>query len=256
LSPLGQAKGFDLFTSADTQKATCKGLRDLRRKLHGLEVGLHSAAQKERAARDSLKTATGALRDVGADPKLKQLCEQRQRKLDTVRSEQQELRKQHRAMEENILRQERCIAQSEFLNFLRSRRYSLNPLTIANALAGVPALAWRTSATRCQKIPAEGFPHFEYRMFLRVQKALANPPREADQAVSQVRNHLLKISPKKDSTVDYLRETFYYLRCAIESTYQTKPPRNALPYLIFSEFQRRQSSRSRYDQVMEEEERL
>lgn len=32
--------------------------------------------------------------------------------------------------------------------------------------------------------------------------------------------------------------------------------RARIPYLIFSEFQRRQSSRSRYDQVMEEEERL
>lgn len=93
-------------------------------------------------------------------------------------------------------------------------------------------------------------------MFLQVQKALEKPPRNADQAVEQTKNYLLKLRPEKYSAASYLCKNFYYLRVAIESAYKARPPRKELPYRVFSEFQRREAAKSRLDQVLEEEERL
>jgi hypothetical protein len=47
-------------------------------------------------------------------------------------------------------------AQIELANFLRMRQYESNPLTLGNAMAGVPTIGWRQSARRCAKLQNAG----------------------------------------------------------------------------------------------------
>lgn len=46
--------------------------------------------------------------------------------------------------------------------FTRSGRYHGDPLQVANGLAGVPELKWRTSLNRCSRIPPRIRPHFRF----------------------------------------------------------------------------------------------
>jgi hypothetical protein len=157
---------------------------------------------------------------------------------------------------EDIRRQDAFIAQSEFLDFLRSKRYAFNPLNIANAIAGLPLITWRQSVTRCQKHASTHPYALNMQMFRRVTEALANPSRSADRAVEQMKAHLLRINPKRDASITQLRADFYYLRLATQAVYESRPPKSSLPYRLFAEFLRRTTSRSQFDLVMEEEERL
>ena len=256
LEPIQDIAGLELFTAEQTRKTTWNELRAYRQTTQGVRARLRDAVKEERKRQEALERARGALSDRGLDEKLDQLCSQRQRAHAMVQEEVAGLNQRLEQMEETLRQQEAFIAQSEFVDFLRSGRYTVTPTNLANALAGLPYIAWRQSANRCQKNTGVHPYGFQFQIFERVRAALATPPRIASQATEQVRGHLLKMNPRRDSTIPQLRAEFYYLRVAIESVYASRPPKGALPYKVFAEYQRRASVRSRFDQVMEEEERL
>lgn len=47
-------------------------------------------------------------------------------------------------------------SQEELVRFCRSGRYEINPLNIASAMAGVPAIGWRQSMKRCLELQNKG----------------------------------------------------------------------------------------------------
>lgn len=56
------------------------------------------------------------------------------------------------ALTEQRSRQEGWFARNEVLKFIRSKRYELNPMNLAAAMAGLPEYAWLHSLRRCLKI--------------------------------------------------------------------------------------------------------
>jgi hypothetical protein len=92
-------------------------------------------------------------------------------------------------------------------------------------------------------------------MFQVLTRALANSPHATAEAVERVKAYLLR-TKDNENLVRKLRDEWYYLRTAIEAVHSTKPPRGALPYRVLAEYCWRSSTRSRYDQVMQEEEQL
>ncbi len=245
-----------MFTYEPAKETTWQELRALKRKWGGERIRLVEAIQEEREEKERLDRAERALQNAGSDDKLKQLCEQRKRRHAMAKEHVAGLTERIEHINEDIRRQEAFIAQSEFLDFLRSKRYAFNPLNIANAIAGLPLITWRQSVTRCQKHAATHLYALNMQMFRRVTQALANPPRSADRAVEQMKAHLLRINPKRDASITQLRADFYYLRLATQAVYKSRSPKSSLPYRVFAEFLRRTASRSQFDQVMEEETRL
>jgi len=170
---------FETFTYEPAKETTWQDLRALKRKWSGERSRLGLAIQEEREEKKRLDRAEGALRDDGSDDKLEELCEQRKRRHAMAREHVAGLTERLEHINENIRRQEAFLAQSEFLDFLRSKRYAFNPLNIANAIAGLPYIGWRQSMTRCQKDKGV-HPHgLNMQMFRRVALALANPSCES-----------------------------------------------------------------------------
>jgi hypothetical protein len=93
-------------------------------------------------------------------------------------------------------------------------------------------------------------------MFLDLEHVLANPPRTKREAVEKIKACLLGKKNPIPQSVREFRSHWYYLRVSIEMVYEQKPPKTALPYKVSAEYRRRSSVRSRYNQVLEEEERL
>jgi hypothetical protein len=214
------------------------------------------AMEDERCAKERLERALGALKDSGEE-QLAQLVESRTKThvaaVELVAGLKGKLEKCH----DDLRSKEAYIAQSELLDFLCSGRYALTPLNVANAMAGLPFVAWRHSATRCGRTAANHGYGLYYEMFQHVAKALASPPGTAEAATEQVKKYLQsKRRTGAYSIVKLVEEDSYLLRKSIEAVYAALVPKSALPYRVFAEYQRRSSTRSRYDLVMQEEERL
>lgn len=169
------------------------------------------------------------------------------------------LRQFHIQLEERIedlRRREAHFSQSQLLNFILSKRYTFGPLTFAHAMAGLPYVTWRQSTARCLALIANPSVGLSFEMFQEVSRALANPPQTSIKAIEQVKAFLLLHKNKGKHSVGKLRADWYYLRSSIEAVYSEKPLRKAIPYRVFAEYNRRSSLRTRYDQVMEDEEHL
>lgn len=246
----------ELFLHESTETTSMKELRESRKATDGLRIGLRKANAEERETAERLERALGALKDMGPDDQLQQLCEKRKRRRADISEKVQELRNRLEASEHRVRRQEAYIAQSELLDFIGSKRYTLSPLTFANAMAGLPFISWRQSAIRCRRLDAgHRFP-LQYEMFQEVARALATPPKTAEQAIEQAKKYLLTSKRQSQLSIQWLRDKWYFFRVAIETAYADKTERAAMPFKVFAEYQRRTSSPSRVDQVMQEEERL
>src|SRR5215470_8147412 len=85
-------------------------------------------------------------------------------------------------------------ARSELVKYCLSDRNRLNPRRLANALAGLPFMSWRQSATRCVKLETDrdrvpgGFHYQTYRVVVRIIKAwdrkLTSKLRDPDESLS------------------------------------------------------------------------
>jgi hypothetical protein len=167
--------------------------------------------------------------------------ERLERKLDTLQAE--------------AARQGAYLAQMTLLEYLQDDRYAHTPLNVANAMAGLPFIAWRTSAARCERIKRK--PGAAYKEFHAVEKLLGWPvPKTAEDAIEQFREKLTRNRCAPSHPHAFLKKNWYHLRMAIETAYGSKPAKEALPYRIMADYKRRTSGLTAYDLLMEEEERL
>ena len=253
LEPLRGRPELEPFLNEPKGPATWKELREGREAISKLMDRLSLANQDLSIARDRRDRIRGALLDSGSDDRLQRMCDEREKNYFTALEYSQQLQKLLNEQTEEQRSRESYISQTELLKFIISKRYELIPLNISNAIAGLPFITWRQSTVRCIKFPAkQGLRHS---MFRELTRAFANSPHTATEAVEQVKAHLLQTKGNENS-VRKLRNEWHYLQTAIEAVYSTKPSRGALPYRVLAEYCRRSSTRSRLDQVMEEDERL
>jgi len=253
--PLGSE--FEWFTDESTEITTPDKLRLKRRAEAAFLQAVRDGSAEQRRAFERLERAQGALRNTPSDERLETLCEERQAQCDSAAHRQQALTCELEQIRGHVRRQQAYIAQSDVLAFVSSNRYEINPLNTANALAGLPFINWRTSAQRCSK-RAACHPHkFQYELFRRVERALGNPsPQTPEQALERMKECLLGNKHRDDSSVQRLKEEWYFLRCAIQHAFENGLEKGAMPYRVFAEYQRRTSRRDAYDLVMQEEEQL
>ena len=253
LEPLRGRPELELLVREAKSPTTWKELREGREDINQLRDRLRIAYQDLNNVRDRRDRIQGALLDSGSDDLLQRKCDECEENHSRTLEYLQQLQKLLNELTEEQRSRASYISQIELLNFIMCKRYTLTPLSISNAIAGLPFITWRQSTARCAEIPAaQGL---RYSMFQELTRAFANSPSTAAEAVEQAKAYLLQIKGN-ENLVRKLRNEWYYLRTAIEAVYPTKPRRGALPYRVLAEYCRRSSTRTRYDLVMEEEERL
>jgi hypothetical protein len=148
-------------------------------------------------------------------------------------------------------------ARAEFVRFCQSNRYRLNPLNIANALAGLPHIGWRQSAKRCKNHPAPGADGRSMQVFKTIDRIVRLCVRRSD-LVGHAERWLRVQKAKRSLGVSDLQEKWYYLRWSIKTALEMNPrvsTRN-LPFAITREYWKRISRPSNVDLLFEEEERI
>jgi hypothetical protein len=150
---------------------------------------------------------------------------------------------------------EAYFARAEFVRFLRSHRYRLTPLNVANALAGLPYIGWRQSAKRCRKHEARGANGGAMQIFNTIRRIVQSCTRKSE-LIKHAERWLKAHSGTKSFGVLELRKDFYYLRWSIKTVLETGSRRRELPYAIAREYWKRKSTPSNVDLLFAEEESI
>jgi hypothetical protein len=155
---------------------------------------------------------------------------------------------------------EAYFARAELVRFCKSRRYSLNPLNTANALAGLPFIGWRQSAKRCRKWKCPGADGIAYQTFKIIYRIVNSCIRRSE-LIRYAEQWLRSkgVSGRwnwSKHAVSELQRNWYYVRRSIQTVLKTKPRARALPYMITSEYLRKTARRTAVDMLFEEEERI
>jgi hypothetical protein len=245
--PVRTCSGIEPFICEPNPAATWIGLRALRRTLTDHEDQVAYAQAEEQSAKNRLGKVEGALVDVGPNNALKRACDKRRADYAVASRVLQDRQESIDRLRRELRGTEARISQLELLDFIASKRYKLTPVSLANAMAGLPFVTWRHSAARCLALAPSAIPGLTYQMFLDLKRALADPPRTKRDAVEQVRAFLLAHKKPLPQSIRQLGLDFYFVRISIEAAYRRKSVKDALPYRVSSEYRKRSSSRSRLD---------
>lgn len=144
-------------------------------------------------------------------------CADRFTKLIHLRKRLPVLEPRASAAETALADQEADFSQNQLLSYLAARRYAVEPLNIANALAGLPIMGWRQSYERCSAMPYESQAHFSYRLLKAITQILEKRPDGAlDSPVDFFKAGLSGLKKDQSSVRDYLQKNWHDFRISME----------------------------------------
>jgi hypothetical protein len=251
----GSSGQLQFFVRSSISQATPGSARMTQKKLGLLIARSRSSYEHQCKLQERLDRAKNALPQATSDSQkaeIERLCRERQVNLQSFTAEYEKLQRDERELNDQLIDQLAYIAQHELLSFIRSRRYSFNPVNLANAMAGLPTMGWRQSFKRCLNLKERVTLGFEYRSVQLIDQVRKKSSRR--NLVSALATELC--SQPKASFAQDMKKNWYYLRSAIEESVQQKMHPGAIPYRIFAEYRRKMSSRSAIDWLLEEEQQL
>jgi len=206
--------------------------------------------------KETVRLAQLALRDASDEQtreKLRPFCQETEATLAQANRTLNQLQTRQNLLESALRQREASFAQSQLLDFIRSDRYSSTPMSFANAMAGLPLIHWRQSMDRCQKLKDGATNGVVYRRFQIVADVLMRSAANAEEAIEGMNARLIQAKGRDVATLNELAENWYFLRRAIESVFQAeRPPKEALPYRVFAEYQRLMGCQSPLDVLLKE----
>ena len=139
---------FETATPIEVHRNRVRG-GELQGEILRLQTKVTEIERSKNELNPLLKTAAPEYRTT-----VQEEIRRRQETLDQLQSEINRLTIEGRDLDKKSLDQETYVYSSELLDYLRSRgRYAVNPQSVANALAGLPRMAWRQSHLRCSPMP-------------------------------------------------------------------------------------------------------
>jgi hypothetical protein len=234
-------------------------LRAKRTELSDVRQEQRDALQTEQEARRAVERVSAALRQCeSAEQRLALSHEltKRQTTFEGAQSRVAGLYERHELLIAALEEHESQFAQSELLDFIRTRRYAFAPLNIANAIAGLPYIAWRQSHKRCARIACKTANSPAFEIFELIQSAVRYASaRDRREFTDSVRQHLAA-SRQDGHALSELKKHWYYFRKAIEGiNVETVHPKH-LPYRLAAEYQLTLEHPSAIDLALEDLEQI
>jgi hypothetical protein len=246
------------LTHESSRPADANWLNEKRRKLRELNKAITPAWDHREKFRRLLETAQHA-QDASLSDGERALVEDQIaryiKKFTDAEEEYKAASKRQQDLENLIAEGETHFARTEFLRFLKSKRYTLNPLNIANALAGLPYIGWRQSAKRCKRVPSPGVDGFKMGIFGTIRRIVISCNRKSE-LVKHAERWLISQNPKRSYAVAELRENWFYLQIAINAALAAGARTPDLPFVITQQYYKRKLNPSNLDLTLAPEESI
>jgi hypothetical protein len=257
----GQPVIYSLLRPSGRSTKAAK-LSDMTRRRNQLSEMLAEARQDQRRRQDSLDTASRIL-TANLPPDQQDLVTEqrlvRAMALEDAKAKYLSLQEESNDLVEDIKDCHAYFARAELLDFCKHGRYALNPVNLANALAGLPYIGYRHSINRCRQWNCDE-PGGPYQVFKVLCKVIASRRRGIDlirHAKQWLRVALVRRKGHSDSNaINELCRNWYYLQRSITPVVSAKPHPRALPYRLTSEYFKRLGNRSSVDLLFEEDEQI
>lgn len=248
------------FLRGEPQETTVMMLREQRIASSNLRFELQDMQRAHPELQQACAVAQSAAEQAGENYKVPIQLEAAHRRKVSNRHARKIKAKETKclALECTVRNQETYLYCYELLDFLRSRRYAVNPISLANALAGLPDMRWRQSVARCSDMPTDAgtqHPHAVFQLIDRLIRRIG--ARRGKFAANSFQMELMKLPKKERYPRDFLCNQWRDLRLAIEEVCKTKHERGFTPYAVTSAFLRNVArQKTSVDSVLDAEEKL
>jgi hypothetical protein len=248
-----------LFCHPSSEPSSGATLTKIRAERRALVEPMRAADESNRRATEQLRQVDWALTQAhGSSRRLVKRARKKRRKEAWKAAQQyRTLRDTDRRLEKRLKDLEPSFARRELIRFLKSKRYSLGPLNLANATAGLPYMGWRQSMRRSAKAPCIIATGRMYQIFkaIRYLTSTANKKTENGLVIT-FEDSIPSLPSRYQLAKTELAEKWFYLERAIRKAYRTKLHPKALPFEITKRYFKQLQSQSQVDLVLAEEVRL
>lgn len=250
---------LEILLRESEQPADAKALRCTRSEISEAASTARSAYVRAQEGRELLDEADRALNVVAEGKRRAISAERAARAMRFAEAEQQytDLNRRLSVLYEKLKDQEAFFSRHELLFCLQSRRCSIKPLNLANAMAGLPLMGCRQSLKRCSRWKCRIANNLRYQIFKTIWRILKNSNKENSEVlVSSIADSLRTMPHISPVVRNELKQNWYYLRRAINAAFARKPHPGALPYVVTAEYFRKQQSGTAVDRLHATKEQL
>src|SRR5216684_2059717 len=220
-----------IFCRSSSESASGATLRRVRAELRALAEPLYSADASKRRAEEQLHQTNSALANArGSNRRMVKRARKKKRK-EAWKAEvpYRPLARKEKQLRERLIQLEASFARQELFNFLKSERYTLTPLNLANAVAGLPHMGWRRSASRSKKTPSKIANGLTYQIFKAMRYLVTNANRKSEnEFVTSLHDGILSLPSRYQLPKAELAKNWFSLRRAIREAYREDPLPKAL----------------------------
>lgn len=245
-------------------------LRTLRKELNKAVDRIPTSYQEQVSCANSLREAEMAIQmsqvkdastELRLDPRLPEKqrnvliseLKKRQIKFQVAESAFLASRDGEQKLRKELDDKDAAFAQAELLDYIAKGQYARNPLSLANAMAGLPNITWAQSYARCSKITCSGWPNLWFSIFETIQGIWNMRTSFQESRIVELfrreveklpRKNLVYWEPEKKKILmpnqvrSRLGDNFRLLRLAIEDALQQSIHPVRTPFAITSRFEK------------------
>jgi hypothetical protein len=174
-----------VFCHPSDETATAVMVRKTRRELRALVEPSYEIDESKRRVNQQLREINWALSE--GQKTSRQIVKHRRKKAgkEAWKTEQESrtLAREEKYLKERLKNREASFARQEIFRFVKSGRYELNPLSLANAVANIPYSGWRRSMNRIVKVPSKIGHGLAYQIFKAIRFLMASANKTSAKAM-------------------------------------------------------------------------
>jgi hypothetical protein len=258
-SPSWIANVIEVFCRPSQETGSAGILRNVRSARRRVVEPLRLADESKRFAEDQLRQINRALTQAhGRSVRIvKKARKQLRKKLWKTMQEHRTLTDLEKRLQARLKSLEADFARQELMRFIKSKRYELMPLNLANAVAGLPYVGWRQSMRKNSTNPCGIANGHRYQIFKAIRYLLAVGKRKTEKTLVKGFQECIPLLPGRYRLPKAeLAENWLYLERALRQAYRTKLHSKALPFEIAKRYFKQIHSPTQVDVVLAQQARI
>jgi hypothetical protein len=250
---------ISVFRLPSKHSSAGAALRKIRHELRGLVQPRRAAYEANRLAQERLQSAQWALAQAtGDDLRLvRQESEKCQQEAEDAAEQYRRLEETDNRLLAQLKGSEASFARYEFFRCLKSKRYELNPLNLANAAAGLPYMGWRQSMRRSSKSRSICANGLAYQVFRSIRYIVAKANKRTEEVlVAHFRTSIPLLPRRYRLAKTELAEKWFFCERALRAACRAKPHPKSLPFEITKHYFKETQVQTHTDIFLAERARL